>query len=152
MKRTMVGEVVITVTGHSEAQPDQIIEIIRDWRRLPQFWHGMRSIRETRGQMLEVKFAFPGSAMMSYICDGKSQSCVENYHSGPFSGFKKIELIREGNGTMIRVRWEIKLSLSMILLKGFLKRHFTEGTESAIARICSEAESSVLQEEPIRIR
>jgi len=145
----MVGEIRFSITAHSDAQPEDIMMAIRDWQRLPEFWHGMRSIRRGSGQMLEVTFAFPGRAKMSYLCDWKSQNCVENYHSGPFSGYKRIELQRSGSGTNITVRWEIKLSLRMLLLKRFLEGHFRQGTNSAIERICSEAARMSLQAEAV---
>ena len=145
----MVGEIKIQVAGKSSASPDRIMDQISDWQRLPEFWHGMRSITRSDGSMLLVRFAFPGNGKMSYLCDRKSLTCTENYHSGPFSGFKKTELRCIDGGTEIRVRWEIKLSLSMVLLKGFLARHFTDGTESAIRRICESAESDLLREREI---
>ncbi len=148
----MVGEIRFTVTAHSDAQPDDIMMAIRDWQRLPEFWHGMRSIESSGGQMLEVRFAFPGRAKMSYLCDWKSQNCVENYHSGPFSGYKRIELQKSGDGTQITVRWEIKLSLRMILLRKFLEGHFRDGTNSAIERICREAARISLQAETVTRR
>ncbi len=148
----MVGEIRFSVTAYSDAQPEDIMMAIREWQRLPEYWHGMRSVKPASGQMLEVKFAFPGKAKMSYLCDWKSLNCVENYHSGPFSGYKRIELQKIGNGTNITVRWEIKLSLHMLPLKRFLEGHFRQGTNSAIQRICTEASRLSLEAEAVTHR
>ena len=148
----MLGVVKITVTDRTAASPEDVIDVLRDWRRLPEFWRGIREISQTSGQMFLVRFAFPGHAKMSYICDRKLQSCVENYHSGPFSGFKRLELQKDDQGTIMTVRWEIRLSPMMILMRRFLVRHFTEGTQSALKRISSEAEMEMQVAQPISVR
>lgn len=80
---------------------------------------------------------------MSYVCDIDSQYCTENYHSGPFTGFKRVEISENGAGTTVTVKWDIHLSFKLVFLKGFIARHFQQGTENALSRIIGEAESKI---------
>lgn len=139
----MLGAVKFEVTSEANASPKEIMDVLYSWETLPQYWHGMREIKKSTGNMYLVRFAFPGEAKMSYICDSDSLSCSENYHSGPFTGFKRIEIEPTASGARILVRWDIQLSFRLILLKGFIAKHFKQGTESAITRIIAEAEKSV---------
>lgn len=139
----MLGAIRFTVSAHSNASPEEIIDVLNDWHSLPDYWHGMRGVSESSGKMLKVRFAFPGEGTMSYICDKETSSCTENYHNGPFTGFKRIEVASNGSGSNITVKWDIRLSGRFILFKGFVSRHFQQGTESALGRIAKEAESRV---------
>lgn len=139
----MLGAVKFEVSSETIASPREIMDVLGNWQTLPQYWHGMREISESTGNMLLVRFAFPGEGKMSYICDSDSLSCTENYHSGPFTGFKRIDIEPDGSKTRILVRWEVHLSLRLLLLKGFILKHFRQGTESALSRIIEEAEKSI---------
>lgn len=140
----MVGTIKFTVTSRTSAPPDFLMHVLSDWQDLPRYWHGMREIREDSGNMLRVKFAFPGEAKMSYLCDPDSMTCTENYHSGPFTGFKRLEFEADSSGTSIVARWEVQLSLRLLMFRGFIMKHFREGTENAISRIIEEAENLVV--------
>jgi hypothetical protein len=69
--------------------------------------------------------------------------CTENYHSGPFTGYKMLEFRQWNGGTLMVAKWEIKLSLRMLIMKGFIKRHFTEGTENALRRMALAAQKKM---------
>ena len=145
----MVGEVKFSMSVISKAKPEKIIDTISEWNRLPEFWHGMREISGGQGQTLTVKFAFPGTGKMTYVCDKESLTCTENYRNGPFTGFKKVEISPAGDGSEITVKWDIRLSFKLLFMKGFISRHFREGTENAIKRIALEAEGSARTESEI---
>lgn len=137
-----LGCVKFEVTEHSNASPEDIINVMDNWQDLPKYWHGMREITESRGGMFNVRFAFPGEGKMSFICDRESTYCTENYHSGPFTGFKRVELARENSGSRITAKWEVQLSFKLIFMKRFIVNHFRQGTENALKRISEEAERS----------
>lgn len=139
----MLGTVKFSVSADTTATPEDIIDVISHWKSLPEYWHGMREINQGNGGMLKVRFAFPGEGKMSYICDQESMYCTENYHSGPFTGFKRIEIVENSGGSTITVKWDVHLSLKLILLKRFITRHFQQGTENALSRIITEAESRI---------
>lgn len=138
-----LGNVKFEVSAHSNASPEDIIETIVNWKDLPEYWHGMREINKTSGGMFLVRFAFPGEGKMSYICDKEISCCTENYHSGPFTGFKRIEISNNGSGSKIIVKWDVQLSLKLLFLKRFITRHFRQGTENALRRIAERAEQSI---------
>lgn len=139
----MLGAIRFTVSANTSASPEDVIEVLSDWRKLPQYWHGMREISRTSGEMLKVRFAFPGEGRMSYICDMGSLCCTENYHDGPFSGFKRIEISGNEGGSVITVKWEVQLSTKLVLFKRFISRHFQQGTDSALKRIVLDAENVI---------
>ncbi len=138
------GTVKFEVSIHSKASPEDIIEVIDKWEDLPKYWHGIRTINMAPAGMFLVRFAFPGEGKMSYICDRGTSCCTENYHSGPFTGFKRIEISKDGSGSKITAKWDIHLSLRLLILKGFITRHFRQGTENALKRISQQAEQSIV--------
>jgi hypothetical protein len=135
----MVGQLEIEFTGHSRARPETLMLLMKNWHDLPEYWHGMRQITDVGGGMYSVRFAFPAEGKMSYIWDRENMKCTENYHSGPFTGYKTVKFIGRDQGTDVLVRWDIKLSLRLILMKRFIRRHFLEGTENAITRLDAAA-------------
>ncbi|MCL6089879.1 MAG: SRPBCC family protein [Candidatus Thermoplasmatota archaeon] len=138
----MVGEVKFSISTTSKAKPEKIIDTISDWNKLPEFWHGMREISGSQAPMLTVKFAFPGTGRMTYACDLETLTCTENYLGGPFTGFKEIRISPADEGSVITVKWDIKLSLKLLFMKSFVTKHFRQGTENAIKRIAQTAEDS----------
>ena len=139
----MLGAVKFSVSADTTASSEEIIDVLSQWKNLPEFWHGMREISETKGGMFKVRFAFPGEGKMSYFCDQESMYCTENYHSGPFTGFKRIEISEYRDGSRITVKWDIHLSLKLAIFKRLITRHFQQGTENALSRIIQEAESRI---------
>ncbi len=135
-----LGSVKFEVTEHSNASPEDIINVLDDWHDLPKYWHGMREITESSGGMFNVRFAFPGEGKMSFVCDRESLYCTENYHSGPFTGFKRVEISNGGSGSRITAKWDVQLSFKLIFMKRFITNHFKQGTENALKRISEEAE------------
>lgn len=139
----MIGGVKFSVSADTTASTEDVIDVLSQWKNLPEFWHGMREVSPARGGMLRVRFAFPGEGKMSYFCDQESMYCTENYHSGPFTGFKKIEISESEAGSTITVKWDVHLSLKLIIFKRLITRHFQQGTENALSRIIQEAESRI---------
>lgn len=135
----------LEVTEHSKASPDRLLEVMDNWAELPKYWHGMREIKEASGGMYNVRFAFPGEGRMSYLCDRESLYCTENYHSGPFTGFKRVEISSNGSGSTITAKWDIQLSFKLVFMKSFIIKHFRQGTENALKRISEQAEQLISQ-------
>ncbi|MEM3675611.1 MAG: SRPBCC family protein [Thermoplasmataceae archaeon] len=140
---SMMGDINLTVTRKSRADPETLIGLVRNWYDLPEFWRGMREIKVGESGILRVRFAFPGTARMSYIWDPLALAITENYLDGPFTGFKRVEFLPDANGTTLRATWNIKLSLPLIPLAPFIKGHFREGTENALKRLSEKAEMMI---------
>jgi hypothetical protein len=139
----MVGDISIEVKQESDAPPTLLMGLVKNWHDLPEYWHGIREIRDVGGGMYSIRFAFPATGKMSYIWDQENMKCTENYHSGPFTGYKMLEFRQWNGGTLMVAKWEIKLSLRILIMKGFIKRHFTEGTENALRRMALAAQKKM---------
>lgn len=112
---------------------EQVWELLKDYKRIPEFWYGTRSIEKT-GDTYKVQFAFPGKAIMKLEEDGNNFVLMEKYLKGPFTGTKTIRL--EGsNPVKIQSIWNIKLSPMLRAFSGKLQGHFQQGTEDALLRI-----------------
>ena len=118
---------------------DKIWELLSDYKRIPEFWHGTRSIEKT-GDTYKVQFAFPGKATMELEEDSNNFTLTEKYLKGPFTGTKTTRL--EGSDPVkMQSIWNIKLSPMLRVFSGKLQGHFQEGTEDALLRIKNYLES-----------
>ncbi len=118
---------------------ENIWELINDYSKIPEFWHGTRSIEKV-GDTYIVQFAFPGKAKMKLGRDDGNFQLTENYLKGPFTG-KKITILEGNNPVKIISSWNIKLSPMLKLFSGKLQKHFEQGTDDALKRIKNHFES-----------
>jgi hypothetical protein len=118
---------------------DLIWELIKDYKKIPEFWHGTRSI-EKEGDFYIVQFAFPGKGKMNLESDDKNFVLREKYIKGPFTGEKLTKLEGE-NPVKIVSEWDIKLSPMLRAFSKKLQGHFEQGTEDALKRIKDHFES-----------
>lgn len=119
---------------------EDIWELIKDYKRIPEFWHGTRSI-EKEGNYYMVQFAFPGKGKMQLKEDEDNFILRENYLKGPFTGEKTTQLYGNDPVKIVSV-WNIKLSPMLRAFSNKLQGHFEQGTEDALKRIKDYLESS----------
>ncbi len=117
----------------------RIWELINNYKRIPEFWHGTRSI-EKDGDMYLVQFAFPGKGKMRLEKDDANFRLIEKYLKGPFTG-EKITNLEGNNPVKIVSIWSIKLSPMLRAFSNKLQGHFEQGTEDALKRIKDYFES-----------
>lgn len=135
------NSIKLTVTRSTAASADTILSLIADWKNLPIYWHGMRTIKKDEGGILIAKFAFPGHAQMRYVVDVNRKTSEEIYLGGPFKGFKRLSIHTEdGDGSEMTAVWEIKLTPLLRLASDRMTEHLKTGTEHALERISEEAE------------
>lgn len=126
----------------TEADPESVWSMISSWERMPEFWKGMREIRKIGVDTFQVRFAFPGNAIMRLISDTSGMSVTEDYLKGPFRG-TKTTMVNSGNGTtLIRSVWDVSLSPMLMLASSSIRKHFTEGTQNALRRIRAASEGN----------
>ena len=118
---------------------ENIWDLINDYSKIPEFWHGTRSIEKT-GDIYIVQFAFPGKARMKLERDNDNFTLTEKYLKGPFTG-EKITILNGNNPVKIISQWNIKLSAMLRPFSGKLQGHFEQGTEDALKRIKDHFES-----------
>ncbi len=114
-------------------------ELVTDLGRVPEFWHGTRSI-ENKGSYYEVQFAFPGKGKMKPVLDREKFVMEEIYSGGPFKGTKITKLVGDSPVKLIS-EWNIKLSIMLRPMGSKLQEHFESGTENALERMKSYLES-----------
>jgi hypothetical protein len=139
MKFMKDRKVKIVVSKTCNADVNTIMKIISDWKDLPRYWYGMRRINRENDDILIVKFAFPGNAMMKFLVDGSTTE--EVYTGGPFRGYKRLTVSEDVEGSAkITAIWVIDLFAPLRLARKRMIRHLTEGTEHALERIALAAE------------
>ncbi len=126
-----------TVTRKCAGKRENVIDLITNGIDLPKYWHGIREIRENGSNRYYVKFQFPGRAEMEYSVDRDAGIFTENYLKGPFIGTKRTEVTLSGGETVITSVWTVNLSLMLRPMRKTIEKHFREGTENALRRLCS---------------
>lgn len=137
----MLIKMEFTVSSECSSSADDLVEVMKNALVLPKYWHGMREISEIEKGKYSVRFQFPGTGIMEYSCDEKKKICTESYTRGPFTGTKTTSVIAEDGLTQIRTVWNIRLSLILRPMRKRIEKHFTEGTENALRRLCEAAAS-----------
>ncbi len=130
-----------TITASCSGSKEDFLGLVREAMNLPMYWHGMREINEEGKGSYSVRFQFPGKALMKYFCDEEKGICTETYVKGPFTGTKTTELVNAEGGSVLRTHWNIKLSLMLKPMRKTIEKHFTEGSQNALNRLC-EASSA----------
>ena len=126
-----------------EGDPGEVWERLSSVERIPEFWHGTRSLeileRRVEGAVVErvrarMKFAFGGSGMVEITVDRGNKTVVWNYVSGPFKGTQTVRVV----GKAVEVRWSIRFNGIYRLTSSWTAGHFKSGTRHALERLCSE--------------
>ena len=124
-----------------EDEPAAVWKRLSDVDRIPEFWHGTRSLEvlsREKGNGREVakvrvRFAFGGSGEAEITSDDASMKLTTDYKSGPFKG---VQLVRI-DGKTIEARWDVNFTGLFKLTSGRTGRHFASGTLHALQRLCS---------------
>lgn|GEM_PF-1599055 len=135
---------IIEGTAEFGSNADNVWLRVKDLRRIPEFWHGTKSVRiEEEGAgfaKMGVVFAFGGRGKaVVKIEDDKRRVSIE-YVKGPFVGTQTISV---GEG-IITARWDISFKGVFRFVSAWNKGHFKSGTLHALERLAgSEPNSSV---------
>jgi carbon monoxide dehydrogenase subunit G len=132
--------VTIQVSRELAAPLDKVWEIVADIDREPEFWHGTKSIKNTKkiGNIIEreVVISFRNSICKEIVTIDSKKSVKIRIIDGPMKGTKNIMINDVGNNkTRIDVEWEIKLAGFLGMFTRMVKKHISEGTEEALERI-----------------
>jgi carbon monoxide dehydrogenase subunit G len=132
--------VTIQVSRELAAPLDKVWEIVADVDREPEFWHGTKSIKNTKkiGKIIEreVVISFRNSICKEIVTIDPKKSVKIRIIDGPMKGAKSIMINDVGNNkTRIDVEWDIKLAGFFGVFTRMVKKHISEGTEEALERI-----------------
>lgn len=126
--------------------PAAVWERLSSVERIPEFWHGTRSLqiirRESKGPGRETvraraKFAFGGSGDVAITSDAATMTLTSDYTSGPFKGTQVVRVV----GNAIEVRWDVNFTGVFKLTSGWTGGgHFKSGTLHALERLATGGE------------
>lgn len=127
------------------APVSEVWKVLSDIDREPEFWHGIKSIKNISksGNIVEreVVIAFKNSVCKETVTIVPMESITTDITEGPLKG-KKVVVINpdEEKASVVDVEWDIRLSGFMGIFSKMVKKHILEGTNDALNRISKEVE------------
>lgn len=127
------------------APASEVWKVLSDIDREPEFWHGIKSIKNISksGNIVEreVVIAFKNSVCKETVTILPMKSITTDITEGPLKGKKVIVINRDGDkASVVDVEWDIRLSGFMGIFSRMVKKHILEGTNDALNRISEEVE------------
>jgi len=125
-----------------EGDPAAVWERLSSVERIPEFWHGTRSLevigRDSKGPGMETvkaraKFAFGGSGDVEITADDATMTLTSDYTSGPFKGVQVVRVV----GRSIEATWDVKFTGVFKLTSSWTGGHFRSGTLHALERLAA---------------
>lgn len=126
-----------------EGDPEIVWKRLSDIDRIPDFWHGTRSLtilgREQNGPGKETvrarsKFAFGGSGEVEITSDESTKTLTSEYTSGPFRGTQVVRVV----GNSLEANWEVNFTGVFKLTSSWSGGHFRSGTLHALERLTAK--------------
>ena len=118
-----------------EGDPEVVWKRVSDIERMPEFWHGTRSLKviERDGDKVKIraKFAFGGTRDVDITTDETTMTLALNYASGPFTGVQTVRV----NGKSLEARWDINFNGIYRIGADRIAGHFRSGTVHALERL-----------------
>jgi ribosome-associated toxin RatA of RatAB toxin-antitoxin module len=127
------------------APVSEVWKVLSDIDREPEFWHGIKSIKNISksGNIVEreVVIAFKNSVCKETVTIVPMESITTDITEGPLKGKKVVVINRdEEKASVVDVEWDIRLSGFMGIFSKMVKKHILEGTYDALNRISEEVE------------
>ena len=134
----------IEVEIEIDAPIDKVWEVVSDIDNEPKFWKGTKEVRNISkdGNVIsrEVTIAFRDQKCLQEVKLEPKEKIGVKFVKGIIEGEKNLFLIPNGDKTIFRTVWDIKLSGMMSMFTGMLKKHIRGGTEQAMQSIKEEIE------------
>ncbi len=127
------------------APVSEVWKVLSDIDREPEFWHGIKSIKNISksGNIVEreVVIAFKNSVCKETVTIVPMESITTDITEGPIKGKKVVVINRDDEkASVVDVEWDIRLSGFMGIFSRMVKKHILEGTNDALNRISEEVE------------
>lgn len=127
------------------APVSEVWKVLSDIDREPEFWHGIKSIKNISksGNIVEreVVISFKNSVCKETVTIVPMKSITTDITEGPLKGKKVVVINRDGEkASVVDVEWDIRLSGFMGIFSKMVKKHILEGTNDALNRISKEVE------------
>jgi len=126
------------------APMDKVWGIISDIDNEPKFWKGTKEIRNIskNGNIVnrEITIAFRDQKCMQEVKLQPKEKIEVRFTKGIIDGSKIITLTAKEEKTLLKVKWDIKLTGMMGMFTGMIKKHIESGTVQALEKIKEEVE------------
>ena len=134
----------INVSVEINAPIDKVWDIVSDIDNEPKFWKGTKEIRNItkNGDIVnrEITIAFRDQKCMQEVKLHPKEKIETIFTKGIIDGTKIITLTTKDGKTLLKAKWNIKLTGMMGMFTGMIKKHIESGTEQALQKIKEEVE------------
>ena len=134
----------IEVSVEISATIDKVWDIISDIDNEPKFWKGTKEIRNIskNGNIItrEITIAFRDQKCMQEVKIQPKEKIEFVFTKGIIDGIKIMTLTLKDEKTLLKVKWDIKLTGMMGMFTGMIKKHIESGTIQALQKIKEEIE------------
>jgi carbon monoxide dehydrogenase subunit G len=134
----------IEVSVEIDASVDKVWDVISNIDNEPKFWKGTKEIRNIskNGNIVnrEVTIAFRDQKCMQEVRLQPKEKIEVVFTKGIIDGSKIITLTERDEKTVLRAKWDIKLTGMMGMFTGMIKKHIESGTIQALQKIKEEIE------------
>lgn len=134
----------IQVAIEISASIDKVWDIISDIDNEPKFWKGTKEIRNISKKenlvIREITIAFRDQKCMQEVKLQPKEKIEAKFTKGIIDGIKIITISAKGDKTVLKVKWDMKLTGMMGMFTGMIKKHIENGTVQALQMIKEEIE------------
>ena len=134
----------IEVSVEISAPIDKVWNIVSDIDNEPKFWKGTKEIRNIskNGNIItrEITIAFRDQKCIQEVKLQPKEKIEFVFTKGIIDGIKTITLTLKDEKTLLKVKWDIKLTGMMGMFTGMIKKHIESGTVQALQKIKEEIE------------
>jgi len=134
----------IEVSVEINASIDKVWEIVSDLDMEPEFWKGTKEVRNISKNKnyvtREVTIAFRDQKCMQEIKIEPKEKIEIKFTKGIIDGTKIITLTSIDEKTILKAKWDIKLTGMMGMFTGVIKKHIENGTIQALQKIKEQTE------------
>jgi len=128
----------IEVSVEISAPIDKVWDIISHIDNEPKFWKGTKEIRNIskNGNIItrEITIAFRDQKCMQEVKLQPKEKIEFVFTKGIIDGSKIITLTLKDEKTLLKVKWDIKLTGMMGMFTGMIKKHIESGTVQALQK------------------
>jgi ribosome-associated toxin RatA of RatAB toxin-antitoxin module len=133
--------VLIDASLDFEGDPEVVWKRVSDVEKIPEYWHGTKSLRvlervDRNKLIAAVKFAFGGWGKAEITTDAATRTLLLRYLSGPFTGTQTVRIV----GKKLEARWDIDFNGIFRIGSGRTAGHFKSGTVHALERLAGISE------------
>ncbi|MFB5605216.1 MAG: type II toxin-antitoxin system RatA family toxin [Nitrosarchaeum sp.] len=134
----------IEVSVEINASIDKVWDTVSDIDNEPKFWKGTKEIRNItkNGNMVtrEITIAFRDQKCMQEVKLHPKERIEVIFTKGIIDGSKIITLTVKDEKTILKTKWDIKLTGMMCMFTGIIKKHIESGTVQSLQKIKEEIE------------